>query len=252
MSLLHQLDTSVIGTMFSDTGKTTQITNGGTVAAWAAPNGSITTDAVQSTSASRPTYRSNYGSSGYPGLEFDGSNDQMSIAHSSGWNASIIDVFIVLTSTNNGAPGSFRGIHSKFGNDLWTTGWGAVYATGWLSFGAAAYNNEEVFARINQRILMHLHYEAAKNGCDQGDSIYAGSRMGSGPTNTTANVLIGGAPGGTYPFAGAMHEIAVYTGGETDQDVLTIKNTLRAKWGLASISGGTAKPQHPMYQQVIG
>ena len=119
MSLLYQLDTSVIGTMFSDTGKTTQITNGGTCAAWTAPNGLITTDAVQSTSANRPTYRSNYSSSGYSGLEFDDSNDQMSIAHSSGWNLTIIDMFIVLTSTSL-AVGTYKGIVTKFG-DVWAS-----------------------------------------------------------------------------------------------------------------------------------
>ena len=237
MALLHQLDTSVIGTMFSDTGKTTQITDGTVAAAWAAPNGSVTTDALQSTLANRPTYRANYSSSGYPGLEFDGSNDQMSIAHSSGWNSTVVDVFIVLTSTSNGGAG-YKGIYNKWLDGNWGTGWGAVYAIGILNYGAPAYNNVESFAVINQRMLMHLHFESGKNGCEQGGSIYSGGRMGAGPTNTTSDVIIGGAPGATYPFAGAMHEIRVYTGGETDQTVQTVKNTLRAKWGLAAVATG--------------
>jgi hypothetical protein len=251
MTLIHQLDSSVIGTMFSDTGKTTQITDGTAVAAWAAPNGSVTTDALQSTLANCPTYRANYSSSGYPGLEFDGSNDQMGVAHSSGWNSTIIDAFIVLTSTSNGGAG-YKGIHTKFTDVNWNVGWGATYSLGLLSFGAPGYTNAAGFAVINQRVLMHVHYESGRNGCDQGSSIYVGGSIGTGPTNTAANVIIGGAPGGTFAFAGAMHEIRVYTGGETDQTVVDIKQALRKKWGIASVAVGSARPSSPFLSQVIG
>ena len=234
MSLLYQLDTSVIGTMFSDTGKTTQITNGGTCAAWTAPNGLITTDAVQSTSANRPTYRSNYSSSGYSGLEFDDSNDQMSIAHSSGWNLTIIDMFIVLTSTSL-AVGTYKGIVTKFGDVNWNTGWGATYSLGTLSSGAPSFSNFTVKGVINSRIACHFHFENGSNGCDQG-VIYGGTTAGTGPSNTTTDVVISGASGGNYPFAGAIHEIKIYGGGETDQTIIDVKNALRAKWGLASVA----------------
>lgn len=239
MALLYQLDASVIGTMFSNTGKTTQITDGGGVAAWAAPNGSVTTDALQSTSGNRATYRANYSSSGYPAVEFDGTNDQFSVAHSASWNVSIIDLFVVLNSTNNATLTPFyRGIVTKFGTSAWSTGWGCLYALGWLNIGAPDFLNHIGKAVINQRILCHFHFENRASGCDQGQC-YIGSNnsAATGPGNTSADVLIGGAISGAYNLAGAIHEILVYTGGETDAVILGKKNDLRVKWGL---TGGVA------------
>lgn len=250
MSLLWTLDASDSTKLFADTSKTTPITDGTGVAAVVTAGGLISTDALQSTSGNRPTYRANYSSSGYPALEFDGTNDLLSIAHSSGWNASVIDLFAVLTSTSN-ATGTYKGIFGKFGDGSWGTGWGATYTLGYLSFGSPQYTACEGTAILNSRIMCHFHFEALKNGCDQGGR-YIGSRFGTGPSDTTADVMIGGAPGGIYPFAGAINEICFFGGGETDADILTTKNSLRSKWGLASVSTGTSRPSHPMYQQVIG
>jgi hypothetical protein len=249
MSLLYQLDASVIGTMFSDTGKTTQVTNGGTVAAWTAPSGSITTDALQSTSGNRPTYRSNYSSSGYAAVEFDGTNDMLSVSHSSGWNVSVIDVFLVMLC-GAAEVGSFRGLITKFSSTSWTSAWGTTYSDGALSFGAPSYLNVTCKAVVGSRLLMHVHFEANCNGAAQGHSTYGGSTVGAGPTNTTASVFVGGAFGGNNPFSGAIHELRVYGGGETNQTLVDVKNALASKWGLASVSSG--KPQLPFMQQVIG
>ena len=237
MTLAYQLDASSIATLFSDTGKTTQVSDGGTVAVWTAPNGSITTDALQSTSGNRPTYRSNYGSSGYAAVEFDGSNDHLSVAHSSAWNVSIIDLFLVLTSTSL-ASGTYRGIVGKWSNGSWNDGWGVAYALGVLSLGAPHYTNVACKATINNRLLLHCHFENGCNGCIEG-GIYGGSTAGAGPANNSTSVFVGRAdPSGAYYFAGAMNELRVYAGGETDATILNVKNDLRRKWGLAAISGG--------------
>jgi hypothetical protein len=236
MALLYQLDASVIGTMFSDTGKTTQITDGGNVAAWAAPNGSVTTDALQSTSGNRPTYRANYSSSGYPAVEFDGTSDSLSTAHSAAWNNTIIDVFIVLTSTN-AAASTYRGVFTKW-TGSWNDGWGLIYNFGNFSFGAPLYTNVIVKSTINSRILVHCHLE---NGCNGGEigPVYGGTLSGSGPANNTQSVQIGRADtSANYWFEGAINEIRVFGGGETDSTLVTQKNILRSKWGLASIAGG--------------
>ena len=249
MSLLYQLDASVVGTMFSDTGKTTQITDGGAVAAWTAPNGSVTTDCLQSTLANRPLYRANYSSSGYAAVEFDGSNDAMSVAHSAAWNVSILDVLMVITSTSL-ATGTYRGIIGKWTNSSWNDGWGLTYSLGNFSIGAPTYTNVVCKAVINSRILIHCHFESGCNGCDNGN-VYGGGTAGTGPQNNSGSVLIGRADSsGAYHFQGALNELRVYSGGETDATLVSVKNALRAKWGLNSVASG--KPQIPFMQQVIG
>jgi len=72
MGLVYRLDASDLTTMFTDAGKTTQVTDGASVYCWAPKSGSaVTTDAVQATAINRPTYRANYASTGLPGVEFD-------------------------------------------------------------------------------------------------------------------------------------------------------------------------------------
>lgn len=241
MALLYQLDAAAIATLFSDTAKTTQMANGGSVAAWTAPNGSITTDAVQSTSASRPTYRSNYASSGYAAVEFDGTDDAMSVAHSVAWNNSIVDMFLVLTSTSL-ASGTYRGLVGKWTNGSWNDGWGAAYALGNFSSGAPTYSNTICKGLVNSRILIHCHFESGCNGCEQGP-VYGGGLNGTGPASNTASVFIGRADAiGAYHFQGAINEIRIYGGGETDATIINVKNALRAKWGLNSIVSGGSRP----------
>ncbi len=237
MPLLYQLDSNVIGTMFSDTGKTTQITDGGAVAAWTAPNGSVTTDCLQSTLANRPLYRANYSSSGYPAVEFDGSNDAMSIVHSAAWNVSIIDVFLVLTSTSL-ASGTYRGIVGKWTTNGWNDGWGISYSLGNFSIGAPAYSNVVCKAQINSRILIHCHFENGCNGCEQGN-VYGGGLTGTGPQNNSGPVLLGrGDSYDAFHYKGAINEMRVYSGGESDATIVAVKNALRSKWGLSAVASG--------------
>jgi len=247
MALLYQLDAAAITTLFSDTGKTTQVTDGGTVAAWTAPNGSITTDAVQSTSGSRPTYRANYSSSGYPALEFDGTNDHLSVAHSAAWNVSILEIFLVATFTSST---SYRGVFAKWSTISWNDGWGVAIFNGKFSFGAPSFTNAVAKYTDSSRILCSIRLENAGNGGAFG-RCFGGSVTGTGPQNNSASVLIGcGDLTGAFYMSGAINEIRVYGGGETDQTIVDVTNTLRRKWGLASVAAGT--PSHPMFQQVIG
>lgn len=248
MSLLYQVDSSVIETMFSDMSKTAQITNGGGVAAWAGPNGSITTDALQSTAGNRPTYRSNYSSSGYPAIEFDGANDCLSVAHSSGWNVSILDVFLVLTPSSSAGD---RGILTKFSNNAWSDAWGIVFSASRFYAGAPAYTSITATPTSGSRMLIHVHFENAKN-CGQFGVHYGGSATGSGPANNSAAVNIGRADPSGYFFVGGMNEIRVYAGGETEQSIVDVKQAMRSKWGLPSVAVGSSRPSSTFLSQVIG
>lgn len=249
MSLLWTLDSSDTTKLFADTAKTTPITDGTGVAAVVPAGGSITTDALQSTSGSRPTYRANYSSSGYSALEFDGTADHLAIAHSSDWNVSILDVFAVLTLTSNSGS---RGIISKWSNGSWNDAWGIAIDTSRFQFGAPAYTNCNCKYTGSTRILIHCHFENGANGGHFG-AVYGGSISGAGPSNNSASVLIGRADAsGAFYMAGAINEICFFGGGETDQTIVDTKQMLRAKWGLASVAASTARPSHPMKSQVIG
>ena len=235
MSLLWTLDSSLPATLFADTSKTVAITDGTGAAAVVSAGGTISTDALQSTSGSRPTYRANYSGSGYPALEFDGTADHLAIAHSADWNLSVIDVFAVLTLTGALA---YRGIVAKWSSTAWNDGWGlgtngTSFVAGAPSFAAytAAYTG-------GARILIHTHFHAAESGGQFGDH-YGGSAAGAGPQNNSASVLIGRAdPSGAFYMSGAINEICLFGGGETSQVIIDTKQSLRAKWGLASVAAG--------------
>jgi len=249
MSLLWTLDSSLPATLFADTSKTVAITDGTGVAAAVPAGGSITTDALQSTSGSRPTYRANYSSSGYAALEFDGSADHLSIAHSSDWNVSILDVFAVVTLTSSSGS---RGVISKWSNTSWNDAWGIAVDGGSFRIGAPSYTNAAAKYTGSTRMLLHVHFENAGNGGQFG-LYYGGGTTGSGPANNSAPVFIGRAdPSGAFYMAGAINEICFFGGGETDQVIVDTKQMLRSKWGLASVATSSARPSHPMYQQVIG
>lgn len=247
MTLLYQIDASVAGSLFADTAKTTPITNGTGVAAAAPVAGSITTDALQATSGSRPTYRANYSSSGYPALEYDGSSDYLAVAHSAAWNVSVLDIFAVVTITNSA---SAQGIITKWTNSGWSDAWGVAMNNGAFACGSPAYTSFSAKITTNQRMLIHCHLQASNN-CGEFGPVYGGSTSGAGPSNNSASVMIGRADNTTsgYWIYGAIHEVRVYGGGETDQTIVDVKNNLRSKWGLAHV---TARTAHPMFQQVIG
>lgn len=246
MSLLWTLDSSDPSKLFADTAKTTPITDGGGVAAVVPAGGTITTDALQSTSGSRPTYRANYSGSGYPAIEFDGTADNLAIAHSSDWNVSVLDLLVVLTATSSTGA---RGVINKFATVGWNDAWGLAVESGRFYCGSPGYSTVSGPYIGGTRILIYCHFENGKNGAQFGP-VYAGTNTGTGPQNTTASVRIGrGDPTGAFYFAGAINEIKIFGGGMTEQEVMDSKNTIRAKWGLAHI---TSRPSHPMKSQVIG
>jgi hypothetical protein len=74
--LLHY-DVSDASKLFTDTGGTSVASNGNEVKCVKASADAAKTGSITGTNG--PTYRSNYASSGYPALEFDGSNDRLGI-----------------------------------------------------------------------------------------------------------------------------------------------------------------------------
>jgi hypothetical protein len=71
--LLHH-DSSDTSTLWADTAETTPATDGGTVLSWSRQS-SASLDLSYFVAANGPTYRADYNSTGYPGLQFNGTTN---------------------------------------------------------------------------------------------------------------------------------------------------------------------------------
>jgi len=124
MALLYKLDArDALSRMFSDTAKTTPISDGTALAAWEPSGGTIADDLVQGTLGARPIYRANYNSSGHPAADFDGSNDFMSAVDDDAWD--VANVTVVVAARIATATGD-RLLAHKWSPTNWNNGWGFV------------------------------------------------------------------------------------------------------------------------------
>jgi hypothetical protein len=250
MSLVYRLDASDIATMWADTGKTTQITDGTGVATWSPKAGAVTTDAVQATSLNRPTYRSSYSSTGYPAVEFDGSNDFMTIAHSSGWdNTTAYEIVAVVHLPVAAGSGVFRVILQKTNTTGWTNGLHFVHFQGLISGGSPAYNQNTMSEIIGERLLVYLRSSTTAGG--QGNIgrtswPFTWTRTNltgnTTPTTNTEAVRLGSGYTSGFHFSGAIHELRVYSGGETSGDIAAVWADMANRWGILTTGGGGFRP----------
>lgn len=257
MALLYRLDAGTIGTLWSDTGKTTQVADGGTVAVWSPAAGSITTDAIQSTAGSRPTYRANYASSGKPAVEF--SSRFMTIAHSAAWNITTAFDIVWVCNAASVSTGVFRLLLHKFVSGAWNDGLGISQSLGTFQAGSPSYNNCTLPDVAGEITLMHFRIGSSARAWRIANNPYwkphTAVAASTTPVTNSANLTLGQQGGGSFAWLGGLHELAIFGGGETEATITTELNAMISKWGVSTgyaASGGTAKPQHPMYQQVIG
>lgn len=259
MPLIYQLDALAASSLWADDAKTTPASDGGVVAVWS-PNSfsSVTTDALQTSNTKRPLYRSNYVSSGYPAIEFDGSNDELQCAHSASFSASVYDVFFVTT------PVAIRSgdkiIFAKVTTGSWNDGLSFNHSSDILRAGAPAYNDLSVSNGLANGVRTLIAVKLKANDRTlfsvRSDNLVIPVRSisatAASTASTTALYLGGHSPTGGYYSAFAWHELRIYTGELSLNDRLSVFETLAAKWGFtAGSGGGTARLQHPMYQQVI-
>lgn len=267
MGLVYQLDAMEPSSLWEDDAKTIAATNGGVVAAWS-PNASsaVTTDAIQTSNTRRPLYRSDYSGSGYPAIEFDGVNSELQCAHSVLFSASVYDFFMVLTPISLGVSEKF--IFGKITNVNWNDGFTISHQGNSLCAGAPAYNEILLGAAIaaGTKILIAVRLCVGDRSIVsyRNDASLYGKYTASGgavsSASTSALCFGGSTPGGGFYANFALHEVRIYTGGESLTDRSVIAHALADKWGSASptdfglpgTASSPAKPSHPMYQQVIG
>lgn len=244
-TLVYQLDALASGSLWANDGKTTPASDGGVVAVWS-PNAScsVTTDAIQTSNTKRPLYRANYSSSGYPAIEFDGSNDELQCAHSASFSASIYDVFMVMTPVAVGSGDKL--IMAKFTNSSWNDGINVSHIGNSLRAGAPGYNELVATNGFTNGVKTMMHSKLKVNlrslfSIQSNNQIIPVVNTGATAVSTTSTAAL--CFGGSTPAAGyysniAHHEIRIYTGELTLDERLTTLSTLAAKWGLMTAASG--------------
>lgn len=249
MPLVYQLDALAASSLWADNAKTMAASNGGVVAVWS-PNAAsaVTTDAIQTSNTKRPLYRSNYASSGYPAVEFDGSNDELQCAHSASFSASVYDVFLVITPVAVGSGDKL--IFGKFTNTSWNDGISINHAADLIRAGAPNYNEITVANSLSNGVKTLLSVKLKVSDRTifsvRSDNLVIPIRSTTAAavsTSSTAPLCIGGStPAGGYYSNMAWHELRIYTGELSLSDRLSVFSTLASKWGLTTASG-TAAPR---------
>lgn len=234
-------------TIYEDTGGTDAAEDGDAVASWrSTANGALSLLANQSTPLNRPIYRANYASSGYPAIEFDGSNDGLLIPHNAALSITNQTVFIVAKADTLSA---WRMLLSKVGNASWTTGIHiASYSASLLSW----YGNNASFANVQpgtlNRFIIAARYNSASGELWLNDTTIGGITVATSITGHSADGGIGngGSAGGSYPWDGPIQHILWCDGACSRTAMEYVVNALGDRWGISiadppTIGGGGAR-----------
>ena len=258
-SLLVEWAADQPATIYEDTGGTDQAEDGDAVAAWrSTANGTLSLLTTQSTAANRPLYRANYASSGYPAIEFDGSNDGLLIPHNAALDISEQTIFAVVKADDL-TP--WRFILSRHGNAGWDPGTGLLCDTSGnltLSVGYGVNSRPVgITPGTTNRVIVAGRRAAASNEIWLNDSQIGAQNVVRSGTSHSQQGGIGnaGAVGGNYPWDGAIQHILWCSGAVSRTAIEYVINALGDRWGITitdppSIGGG--RIVHPFLQQVIG
>lgn len=221
--LLLHYDASDAASLFTDTGGTSAASNGNEVKCW--KPASDATLAVNLTNANGPTYRSNYASSGYAALEFDGTNDALlntSTGMTTGQRAFVLAAFTFIGASNT----------------LWCRGNGAAWQRGLCSTTTDALQDSGVGTITSSGIPSARRVTAWVAGANQSqvDSLgfSAGNRSNHTPGTLTAAFTVGALNTGSLSQFGnfALHEIMVIGANCEWGQVIRGAKILRNKWGV--------------------
>lgn len=240
-TLITEWSADTASKLYSDTGKTTLVADGGTVAAMVASAGSyVSSDMVQSISGNRPTYRANYSSSGYPALEFDGTNDGMTAAHNAAWNST--DLTVLLVATWIGGTTADRYITGKSSSSSWSDAPVIVMSnvdSGKVTGGGTQYNDIKGLTFTNGtkyllglRLLTNRSQQLFRNNVIWGSNV----RTGSPATNSTAWQINGGGAAGNFFCNIAFHMLQLWDGAMELDQWHSVLRTADVRWGVGAIA----------------
>ena len=230
--LLLHYDASDAASLFTDTSGTSAASNGNEVKCWKPQSDAAL--AVNLTNSAGPAYRSNYSSSGYAALEFDGSNDALlntSTGMTTGQRAFVLAAFTWIGSSNT----------------LWCRGNGAAWQRGLCSTTSDALQDSSVGTITSSGITSGKRVAAWVAGANQSqvDSLgfSAGNRSNHTPGTLSAAFTVGALNTGSLSQFGnvAVHEIVVVGANCEWGNVLRAAKLLRTKWG---VTDPNATPQY--------
>ena len=179
----------------------------------------------QNTSTVHPLYRANYASSGYPGVEFDGSNDFLQTAGDAFSPGNTNTCFVVWTGMTN-VPGAFFDSNVVTGSKrqlLYVTSGGLLVTFNGINGGTKTYDNNEMITVV----------ESDTSGETE---LYTGKTLFEGSLNDGVNGFTGLTVGSYYNGSnianGACRELIFYDGILTAPQIAEVWTYLEAEWGL--------------------
>jgi hypothetical protein len=246
--LLHY-DVLDAASLFTDTGGTSAASNGNEVRC-IKPQSDAALQ-VNLTNSTGPTYRSNYASSGYPALEFDGVNDALlnvSTGITTGQRLFVLCAFTFIGSSNTlwcRGNGSFwcRGLCSTTVDGFQSTTSGGSAQTASMPAGRRV----TAWAMGSSQSQVDALGFSAGNNANASDSMSGAFTLGALNTGSLSQY-------GNF----AMHEVMVVAGSCEWGQVLRSAKIMRNRWGVTDPNatpqkaGGSSRQVNPFMQQVIG
>lgn len=251
-SLLAEWAADDASTIYEDTGGTDLAEDGDGVAAWRTTSNSVLSLlATQSTSGNRPLYRANYASSGYPGVEFDGTNDGLLIPHDAAFDTSELTVFAVSQAD---ALSTYRFIWSRLSSGAWTNGQMlfATTTTNNIAFAAPNYN-VSIASRLSstggRRLDCGRKNTNSVSIFGQDESVIGSQNVSTvTPHSQQGGIGNGGGAGGNFPWDGPIFHLLVCTGSCGITEIEQVLYLLGQRWGISyptppgyGSSGGTSR-----------
>jgi hypothetical protein len=234
--ILLRYDASDSAKLWQDTAGTTPVTDGTTVRRWE-PSSPSTLTAALTEATNGPTYRVNYSSTGYAGVQFDGTNDVLSSA-STGLTAVRTHVVCVVTPLGTGR------VWNRGNN---TTHFHSLYQNSSTSM-MVQYNLGSVIQTLNPptftgRVITTFSPGTGQNNLEISGA-GAGDRGAMGISgSTTADLTLGSLlSGGSFSQFGptVIHDLLLITGEVERGQVIRAAKLIATKWG---ISDPNATPQ---------
>lgn len=228
--LLLHYDASDSASLFTDTGGTSAASNGNEVKCW--KPASDATLSVNLTESTGPTYRSNYASSGYAALEFDGTNDRLGNSFT-GITGSRMFVLACVTLIGSSGTIWWRGANTShfLRNYVSAANTPAIQSAG----GAGAFFSA-LPSTVTGRMVLASVYGDSQNQLDALGTCFGNKNTGTISGSITSGFYVGaGENSGSQfqPCNMALHEILVVGANCEWGQVIRGAKILRNKWGVA-------------------
>ena len=223
-------------TIYEDIGGTNAAEDGDAVASWrSTSNGTLSLLATQSTGANQPIYRANYASSGYPAVEFDGTNDGLLIPHNAAFNITNLTVFAVAQAD----VGGYKFLWSRLSSGAWTNGHMLFHnnVANQVRFAAPIYNTNAADRTIT--LGTRRMYCGRKNGVTVSMIGEDGSVSGTANTSSVTShsqdggIGNGGGIGGNFPWDGGIQHLIICDGSCDLSVIDNVMYELGQRWGIS-------------------